>query len=73
MVAHPTPYLRRTIVVPSPYQGRFMFGFRLKAKSEHEATQVFGWYGVGAAQVARKPAVMGFLKMDVPPSHKAPG
>ena|GEM_PF-4968666 len=46
-----TPILRRTIAVPSPYQGRFMFGFRLKAKSEHEATDIPGWYGAGAAQV----------------------
>ena len=28
-----------------------MFGFRLKAKSEHEATQVFGWYGEGVWMV----------------------
>ena len=28
-----------------------MFGFRLKAKSEHEAAQVFGWYGVGTGMV----------------------
>ena len=27
-----------------------MFGFRLKAKSEHEATLVFGWYGEGGKE-----------------------
>ena len=40
-------YHPRTNAVPTKDLGRFMFGFRLKAKSEHEATQVFGWYGVG--------------------------
>ncbi len=28
-----------------------MFGFRLKAKSEHEAKYVSGWYGVVSIQV----------------------
>ena len=42
-----SPDMRRTIVVPSPYHRRCILGFRLKAKSEHEATQVFGWYGDG--------------------------
>ena len=28
-----------------------MFGFRLKAKSEHAATQVLSWYGEGRADV----------------------
>ena len=36
-----------TNAVPTQDLGRFMFGFRLKAKSEHEAAQVLGWYGVG--------------------------
>ena len=30
-----------------------MFGFRLKAKSEHEAAQVLSWYGVGTGMVGR--------------------
>ena len=47
MLTVDSPYHPRTILVPSPYLGRFMFGFRLKAKSEHEATDVSGWYGVG--------------------------
>ena len=29
-----------TFALPTPYLGRFMFGFRLKAKPEHEAAQV---------------------------------
>ena len=29
--------------LPTPYLGRFMFGFRLKAKPEHEAAQVGRW------------------------------
>ena len=46
-----SPYLPPTFAVPTPYLRRFMFGFRLKAKSEHEATDVFGWYGVGVELV----------------------
>ena len=49
----PSSYLRRTNVVPSPYHRRYILGFRLKAKSEHEATHVFGWYGVGTEMVLR--------------------
>ena len=30
-----------------------MFGFRLKAKSEHEAAQVLSWYDDGTAQIRR--------------------
>ena len=40
-----------TFAVPSPYLGRFMFGFRLKAKSEHEAAQVRRWYGEGVSDI----------------------
>ena len=36
-------YLRPTFALPTPYLGRFMFGFRLKAKPEHEAAQVGSW------------------------------
>ena len=48
-----SPHLRRTIAVPSPYQGRFMFGFRLKAKSEDAETKVRRWYGAGTKQIPR--------------------
>ena len=34
-----------TNVLPTCYLRRFMFGFRLKAKPEHEAAQVRRWYG----------------------------
>ena len=34
---------RPTFALPTPYLGRFMFGFRLKAKPEHEAAQVGRW------------------------------
>ncbi len=37
------PYLRRICALPTPYLGRFMFGFRLKAKPEHEAKEVARW------------------------------
>ncbi len=47
MLTVDSPYHPRTILVPSPYLIRFVFGVRLKAKSEHEATDVSGWYGVG--------------------------
>ena len=47
----PQPYLLYTIAVPTQDQGRFMFGFRLKAKSEHEAALVLGWYGDGTGLV----------------------
>ena len=50
-----------------------MFGFRLKAKPEHEAAQVGRWYGAYTAQVVKNPAVMGFVKMAAPPSRKALG
>ena len=50
------PHLHRTCAAPAPYQGRFMFGFRLEAKSEHEATLVRRWYGDGTAQNRRKKA-----------------
>ena len=36
-------YQARYFALPSPYLGRFMFGFRLKAKPEHEAAQVGRW------------------------------
>ena len=49
-----SPYQLYTFAVPSPYQGRFMFGFRLKAKSEHEAALVRRWYGEGVELVGRK-------------------
>ena len=45
------PYLRRTIAVPTKDLRRFILGFRLKANSELEATQVFGWYGDGTGMV----------------------
>ena len=48
------PYLRRICAVPTPYLGRFMFGFRLKAKPEHEAAQVGRWYGAYTAQIGRR-------------------
>ena len=44
-------YLLRIFAVPTQYLGRFMFGFRFKAKSEHEATLVRRWYGVGVGMV----------------------
>ncbi len=47
---HP-PYHPPTFAVPTQYLGRFMFGFRLKAKPEHEAAQVLSWYGEGTKQV----------------------
>ena len=46
-----SPDMRRTIVVPTKDHRRFMFGFRLKAKSEHEATMVRRWSLVGTAMV----------------------
>ena|GEM_PF-3883142 len=46
-----SPYQLYTFAVPSPYLGRFMFGFRLKAKSEHEAAQVRRWYGEGVSDI----------------------
>ena len=49
----PCVYHPRICAVPSPYHRRCILGFRLKAKSEHEATQVFGWYGVGTEMVLR--------------------
>ena len=39
---HP-PYLPHTNLLPTSYLLRFMFGFRLKAKPEHEAAQVRRW------------------------------
>ena len=48
-------YHPHTNSVPSPYLGRFMFGFRLKAKPEHEAAQVGRWYGDGREEVLRIP------------------
>ena len=47
----PCVYHPRICAVPSPYHRRYILGFRLKAKSEHEATHVFGWYGVGVGMV----------------------
>ena len=43
----PPLYHPRTNLVPTRDILYFMFGFRLKAKSEHEATQVRRWYGAG--------------------------
>ena len=40
-----------TNAVPTRDIRRFMFGFRLKAKSEHEATQVRRWYEDGTGMV----------------------
>ena len=39
---HP-PYLPHTNLLPTSYLLRFMFGFRLKAKPEHEAKEVARW------------------------------
>ena len=41
--AYLSPYHLPTFALPTPYLGRFMFGFRLKAKPEHEAAQVGSW------------------------------
>ena len=45
------PYLPPTFPLPSPYLRRFMFGFRLKAKPEHEVELVLCWYGEGTELV----------------------
>ena len=37
------PLLRPIKSLPTQHLRRFMFGFRLKAKHEHEATQVLSW------------------------------
>ena len=47
-------YLDRYNAVPTRHILRFMFGFRLKAKSEHEATLVRRWYDAYTAQVWRR-------------------
>ena len=54
------PHLHRTCAAPTRDIRRFMFGFRLKAKSEHEATLVRRWYGEGTTQVRRGRGVDGF-------------
>ncbi len=38
-----------------------MFGFRLKAKSEHEAALVLSWYGDGATMERRRSVEFGIL------------
>ena len=47
---HP-PYLPHTNLLPTSYLLRFMFGFRLKAKPEHEVELVLCWYGEGTELV----------------------
>ncbi len=49
----PARELLRTNAVPTRDLRRCILGFRLKAKSEHEAAQVSGWYGVGTGMVGR--------------------
>lgn len=40
-----SPHLLPTFALPTRDMRRFKFGFRLKAKSEHEAALVRRWYG----------------------------
>ena len=37
------PRFHRTFALPTSHLLRFMFGFRLKAKPEHEAKEVARW------------------------------
>ena len=43
-----------TFAPPTQHLRRFMFGFRLKAKPEHEAAQVLSWRGEGRAVVRKR-------------------
>ncbi len=46
-----SPHLLPTFALPTRDMRRFKFGFRLKAKSEHEAALVRRWYGAGVELV----------------------
>ena len=45
-----SPHHRLFFALPTSYLGRFIFGFRLKAKPEDEATQVGRWIDEGTEQ-----------------------